>query len=247
MWNGEQLTKEDLSQPIIDALSAEGIDVNELLQAAAGDEAAFTMALQDGLSALIKKGSEIDLAALMTETLSGTELGSAQAGVMEAGYLDGIGGIDTDLVEHQMALASAHVGDGMVQGLNQQLPRVRAAANRLANAAMAAVRNTWEIRSPSRVFRGFSRNAGESLALGFEDLEPRVRKAMYRITNPGMLGVDLSGGAMAGTAAQAAGAGNGPVYNITVPNATIRSESEAKSLLKKATKMTSSHNRGVGR
>lgn len=49
------------------------------------------MALQDGLSALIKNGSEIDLAALMTETLSGTELGTALAGVMEAGYLDGIG------------------------------------------------------------------------------------------------------------------------------------------------------------
>ena len=250
-FNGENIDVNDLTQPMIDALAQEGIDVQALVDAAGGDGAALSSALTEALGILVENGNAIDMGALMLQTLDGTTMGAALTGVLEKGYLDGISGINTETLEGQLLIVGGCMGDGMVQGIKNQEGRVYAAAQQVANAALSAVRSTWEIKSPSRAFRRLSNNAGETLALGFADKEKMVRDAMYRITDPGALGVQLGGvmpGAKDGSAIAAANAaGAGVVYNITVPNASIRSDSEAKALLQRATKMTNAYNRGLGK
>lgn len=248
-WNGENLAVSDLSDELIDALTLEGIDVAALENSWAGNAEGLSNDLQNALKLVVMDANAIDLPALLTENLEGTELGTALSGVLENGYLDGIEGVDIGVLENQLALLSASVGDGLVQGLNDQLPKVRAASTRLANAATAALRSTWVIKSPSRVFRSLGNMGGEGLALGLEDKMARVRDSMVRISDPGALGVNLySGGNVGATVAGSQQAATGGVqYNISVQGATIRSEDEARDLLRTATKYTNKLNRGVGR
>ncbi len=306
-----QLSFDGLSDEMISAMEANGVDVQGLVDAMLPPDQ-MDMAVRGALNTLVEDGN-IDIAGLLTDALADTELGTAFAGMLEQGYLEGIEGIDLNSVDAQLALLTGHVsesmgtsfdgaqvagtwgddiaqtlansagavmdaggsvgsagasgveaggmnsatgrayaghlGDGLVIGLNSQVNRVRAAATRVANAASSAVRGTLQIRSPSRLFRYFGNMTGEGLALGFEDKMERVRSTMLKITDPSGLGVDLSDGGSARGAQPAAAqtAGGGVNYNITVPGASIRSEDDAKELLKNAVKYTNRVNRGIGR
>ena len=174
---------------------------------------------------------------------AGTGVGAAGAGGVAAGGINAASG---------SAMAGA-LGAGLVSGLNAQEARVRAAAARVARAATGALRNTWEIKSPSRVARRMGNLYGEGAALGIEDEYERVRATMKKIVDPTALGIGMAETArisVAGmqrgeTAEQPGRAGN--QINITVPGARITNEDEAKQLMKTAARYINSVNRGVGR
>lgn len=170
---------------------------------------------------------------------AGSSVGSAGASGVEAGGMNSATGKEY----------AGNLGDGLVIGLNSQVRRVRAAATRLASVASSAVSNVLQIKSPSRLFRYYGNMTGEGLALGVEDKMERVRASMMKITDPSGLGIDLSdGGSTSGAQpATSLAVGAGVNYNITVPGASIRSEDDAKELLKNAVKYTNRVNRGIGR
>ena len=174
---------------------------------------------------------------------AGEGVGAAGAGGVVAGGINAATG---------SAMAGA-LGSGLVSGLNAQEARVRAAAARVARAATGALRNTWEIKSPSRVARRMANLYGEGVALGIEDEYERVRATMKKIVDPTALGIGMAETArisVAGmqrgeTAEQPGRAGN--QININVPGARITNEEEAKQLMKTAARYINSINRGVGR
>lgn len=69
----------------------------------------------------------------------------------------------------QFRSAGANMGQALADGLLSKLGAVQAAANRLAQAAAAAVRAAAAIRSPSRVFLRLGSYMGEGLELGLAD------------------------------------------------------------------------------
>ena len=317
LWSQPVISPDDITDEMIAAMGAQGIDFKTIIAAAAGDETRLQNDLHAALRSVMAAGDGIDIAGLLTETLSNTELGTAFEGVIQGGLLEGVSGIDTTDIDAQLALITGHMseylgtsfdgasvgatwtgdvadgitagaadvqsagasvgaagaggvaagginaasgsamagalGNGLVSGLNAQEARVRAAAARVARAATGALRNTWEVRSPSRVARRMANMYGEGIALGIKDEYERVRSTMIRISDPTALGVGMAETArisVAGTqrgetAEQPGRAGN--QINITVPGARITSENEAKQLLSTAARYINGINRGVGR
>jgi hypothetical protein len=73
--------------------------------------------------------------------------------------------------------AGANMGQALADGLNSKAGEVEAAAQRLANAAAAAVRAAAGIRSPSRVFIELGEMLSRGLALGIGKSETEAEKA----------------------------------------------------------------------
>lgn len=174
---------------------------------------------------------------------AGESVGAAGAGGVAAGGINAASG---------SAMAGA-LGAGLVSGLNAQESRVRAAAARVARAATGALRNTWEIKSPSRVARRMANLYGEGVALGIEDEYERVRSTMKKIVDPTALGIGMAetarisvAGMQRGQTSEQPGRGGNQI-NINVPGARITNEDEAKQLMKTAARYINSINRGVGR
>lgn len=313
LWSQQIISPDDITDEMIAAMGAQGIDFNAIIAAAAGDETRLQNDLHDALRNVMAVGDGIDIAGLLTETLEGTDLGTAFAGMLQNAYLEGVDGVDLNSVDAQLALLTGHISEyldtgfdgaqvagtwgddisqtlansagavmdagssvgsagasgveagginyaslykmsssainGMVAGAIAGIPRVQAAFKKVANAGSGTVRTSWVINSPSRLFRWMANMGGEALALGFEDKMDRVRTTMLKITDPSALGVDLRGDGSTRSAQPAAvqTVGGGVAYNITVPGASIRSEDEAKELLKNAVKYTNRVNRGIGR
>lgn len=66
--------------------------------------------------------------------------------------------------------AGANAGEALAQGMFSKVGAVRAAAQALADAAVVKVKNTLEIKSPSKVFERLGEMATKGFALGIDDL-----------------------------------------------------------------------------
>ena len=82
----------------------------------------------------------------------------------------------------QFRQAGVNMGAALAEGLESQVGRVQAAANRLAQAAAAATRAAAGIRSPSRVFIALGEFMGEGLAVGLRHGSSEAIREADRMT-----------------------------------------------------------------
>jgi TP901 family phage tail tape measure protein len=150
--------------------------------------------------------------------------------------------------------AGAAMDSGVASGIRASEGQVVSAATDVANAANNAFRSTLQIHSPSRVFRWNGQMIGEGLALGLKDSSKEVAATLMRMTDTSALkdarttARRIGGEAARAAAGESSGtAAGGPTYSFNFPNATVKSEEDAVSILKKTTQYTMSVNRGRGR
>lgn len=122
---------------------------------------------------------------------------------------------------------------GMIGGVSSMQGALVAKMRAMAAAAANAARSALDIHSPSGVFRDIGRYVGKGFALGIDDEQMRAEEAIRALT-------DAKG---AGETVNNYGA---PSYSISVQGASIRSEEEARSLLREALKYTTARRRGYG-
>ena len=122
--------------------------------------------------------------------------------------------------------------EGLILGLEDKRSALLAKARELAQQTAAEVREALDIHSPSKLFRGFGRNTAEGFALGIDDGMFRTEQALGRLTG------FTPAGAGAGSAA--------PVINITLPNATVRSDEDARTIARNIASYINKVNRGYG-
>ena len=122
--------------------------------------------------------------------------------------------------------------EGLILGLEDKRADLLRKARELATETAATVREALDIHSPSKLFRGFGRNTAEGFALGIDDGMFRTEQALSRLT---------------GFSPAAAGAGaGGPVINVTLPNATVRSDEDARNIARNIASYINKVNRGYG-
>lgn len=97
---------------------------------------------------------------------------------MQGMLMDALNGVSEGAEE-----AGENVADGFVAGMESRRPSVITTAGGIAAAALTAMQTTAEIRSPSRVTRGFGRYIMEGLALGIEDEADLAIKAAEEATS----------------------------------------------------------------
>ena len=121
--------------------------------------------------------------------------------------------------------------DGIVSGITSGISRVVDAITSMAASAVSAATSAFQIHSPSKVFAGLGVQLPAGAALGVAAGTPMLQRAIGSMASLGIASTaplnDNAGGAiMAGTAAQAAAAGNSatnaglPPVEINV-NATV--------------------------
>lgn len=141
------------------------------------------------------------------------------------------------LEEHSPSKVYFRIGQdmvrGMIGGVSSMQGALVAKMRAMAAAAANAARNALDIHSPSGVFRDIGRYVGKGFALGIDDEQMRAEEAIRTLT-------DAKG---AGETVNNYGA---PSYSISVQGASIRSEEEARSLLREALKYTTARRRGYG-
>ena len=141
------------------------------------------------------------------------------------------------LEEHSPSRVYFRIGQdmvrGMIGGVSSMQGALVAKMRAMAAAAANAARNALDIHSPSGVFRDIGRYVGKGFALGIDDEQMRAEEAIRALT-------DAKG---AGETVNNYGA---PSYSISVQGASIRSEEEARSLLREALKYTTARRRGYG-
>ena len=141
-----------------------------------------------------------------------------------------------------------NMADGMVYELARQKSRVGRASGEFAQAALTAATDKLEIRSPSRRFRWMAHMSADGYVQGLTERMNMVRSTMRRVVDTSGLSDTLPIHGKRDEGAQFSGHGGSSVnYNITIPNAQIRSETDARELLRAAAKYTNSLNRGWGR
>ena len=121
--------------------------------------------------------------------------------------------------------------EGLILGLEDKRAALLQKARELAQETAATVREALDIHSPSKLFRGFGRNTAEGFALGIDDGMFRTEQALSRLT---------------GYAPAAAAGAGGPVINISLPNATVRSDEDARTIARNIASYINKVNRGYG-
>lgn len=116
------------------------------------------------------------------------ELAKGTAGYTEAGLQALQDSVDTmqsilDGTYNAAKEAGANMIDGFQKGIEEREPWMVTAAGSAAYKALDAMKTTAEIRSPSRVTRGFGRYIMEGLALGIEDEADQAIKAAEEATS----------------------------------------------------------------
>jgi hypothetical protein len=91
------------------------------------------------------------------------------------------------------------MGAALAAGLESQVGRVQAAANRLAQAAAAATRAAAAIRSPSRVFIELGELMGEGLEVGLRNAKTPVERAADDLAQAAIAGAKGVEDAFAGS------------------------------------------------
>lgn len=76
-----------------------------------------------------------------------------------------------------------NAGRGFINGLDSMLHWVRAAANRMATAAVKEAKRVTKEKSPSRVFKEIGFFAGEGFVIGIDKSVPYVAKASRNMAN----------------------------------------------------------------
>ena len=78
--------------------------------------------------------------------------------------------------------AGANFGQGFVNGIEDKIAEVEAAAKKLAEAAKGAVETELGIESPSKVTRGSGEFFGDGLIIGIDKKIPEGKKIAAKIT-----------------------------------------------------------------
>ncbi|MFJ7951524.1 phage tail tape measure protein [Lysinibacillus sp. NPDC096418] len=84
-------------------------------------------------------------------------------------------------------------GQGLLKGLTSQQGPLESKAKEIANSIKSTIQSALEIRSPSRVMRGFGVNIGQGLVLGMDDMVDKVSGAAQRLASSVEGGVGFGG------------------------------------------------------
>lgn len=147
------------------------------------------LAAQSELSEAQKDQLRHDLENQKTQVfLYQQELAKGTAGYTEAGLQALQESVDTmqsilDGTYNAAKEAGANMIDGFQKGMEEREPWMVTAAGSAAYKALDAMQTVAEIRSPSRVTRGFGRYIMEGLALGIEDEADLAIKAAEEATS----------------------------------------------------------------
>ena len=148
---------------------------------------------------------------------------------------EGIAALQERWDEHSPSRVFESIGsyavEGLILGLEDRRGALLAKARQLALETAEQVRAALDIHSPSKLFRGFGRNTAEGFALGIDDGMFRTEQALGRLTG------------YSPAQAQAAG---GPTINVTLPNATVRSDGDAREIARNIAGYINKVNRGYG-
>jgi len=123
--------------------------------------------------------------------------------------------------------------EGLILGLEDKRAALLQKARELAMEVASTVREELDIHSPSKLFRGFGRNTAEGFALGIDDGMFRAQEALSHLA-------DIATGGRSGEGRGA------PIINVTLPNATIRSEKDAHELASQLASYINRVQRGYG-
>ena len=89
----------------------------------------------------------------------------------------------------QMFGAGIASTQGLIDGLNKDDAKLKAAAKHLADTVVKEAKKALGIHSPSRIMRRqVGRMSGEGVALGLDDSRPVVARQARRLLDPSMLG-----------------------------------------------------------
>lgn len=125
----------------------------------------------------------------------GSELGDTLYNMIHG---DATAGIRTTRVENGITrVTGANTAEGFARGMNEGLPSVQSAAQRLAETADRTSRQELEVRSPSRVFERIGGYVGQGFAHGLEGASATIGAAATAMATPALSAASLGGGAAA--------------------------------------------------
>ena len=136
--------------------------------------------------------------------------------------------------EGLFASAGDNAGAAFVSGMRDHLGDAAAAGTAIGSAAYNALKESLDIHSPSRKMRALGRNTGSGYALGIEDEITLAEASVQR----------LAGSTMKAAADVTNNNYNNSV-NVTLPNASIRSEDDARYLSRQIGRVVQRANYGV--
>ena len=136
--------------------------------------------------------------------------------------------------EGLFASAGENAGSAFVSGMRDHLDDAAAAGTAIGSAAYNALKESLDIHSPSRKMRALGRNSGSGYALGIEDEITLAEASVQR----------LAGSTMK-AAADITNHNYNNSVNVTLPNASIRSEDDARCLSRQIGRVVQRANYGV--
>lgn len=146
--------------------------------------------------------------------ISASALAAAEA---EGSGLADSAATGSEHAEGLFASAGDNAGAAFVSGIRASLGAAAAAGTAIGSAAYNALKASLDIHSPSRKMRALGRNSGSGYALGIEDEITLAEASVQR----------LAGATMKAAADVTNNHYNNSV-NVTLPNASIRSEEDAR-------------------
>lgn len=196
-FEGEQLRPEDISEDMAALLNLQGIDMDELIAGSMGDENALSEALKGALTAVVKNGEEMDLSSVLASLMEGMpeDVKNVYQTAIEQGYMQAVEGMDFSDDNTLLTLLAGAMPSkeeattigkpageaailGMEQGLKNKENQLVSTAGRIAGRVASIIRDTLQIRSPSRVTMRLGEYTGEGFDIGLSNsLNRAVRHA----------------------------------------------------------------------
>lgn len=201
LLSGGAINPDEFSEELKRAIAGQGINLMELLAVTAGDPQRMQNDLAAALNAVIRDADSFDVATLLSEALTGTDVGMVFAHMLQTGMLDGISAVDMSEVDAQLALLTGHINEYFAGGLEGN----GTAWDYLSEIASGLKGNVEELRRSGRsagvaAREGVSsnlngdageadgKNYGEGLARGMLAKRARVKAAGIQLAVAGMSG-----------------------------------------------------------